>query len=364
MLVELVQQLTVLSVIPEFWIEYLPNALFPFNLTDLLRVVFIIPFLVFLAIKDFQTRRIHEYTWVPVLALGVLLLAHDLIFGPVMHFSDGTVIEGVSPFLENLKQYGPLLAANIVLAGAIGIIFNKLDLFGGADLRAFIVIALFIPWWPNASIELAVLEIGTPAFPAFIPPQIQVWNPVFLGILQWTALLGLLYPIKLFIENKTNNTSLQKPTFEPSIYTYFLAKPMTVNNFTNSFGRTLYNKNGKITKDGLPSKFIRQYIRWHNDNTDDEIEKATELQGRKLFIGEFLNASTERDDADDWAVPTDEDGEWDTEEIEMVENEVRDALNSDSLWVMPEAPFLVPFSIGTVLTLFIGDPMTLLITLL
>lgn len=349
----MIDQLTIvinfiLSIIPEFWVDWLPQQLLPFNTTDFIRLVVIIPSFAYIAYLDQKDRLIPTKVWYPLLVIALALLTHDFVYGAVIQQQGGLVIESQGTIQGHLVRYGPLLLSNIILAAIIGFIFNFLDLFGGADLRAFFVVTLLVPWWPNASAQLIEMIQINPAFPIFEPLGVTMINPVFLGILQWTALLGLLYPVYLFVKNSNEGTN-------GSFIEKVLATPLSIEEFKDSHGRTLYNKNGSLTKDGVPSSFLREYLSWANEQSPDETEfTAKDLRDRPLRVQQFLKQS------DEWVRPKPEN----TEEVQEVEDELKAAIEQDTLWIMPEAPFLVPFGAGIVLTFILGSPITIFLTLL
>jgi preflagellin peptidase FlaK len=177
--------------------------------------------------------------------------------------------------------------------------------FGGADAKALMCLALVLPFYPTNLLEPlsgTISPISQILFPLTI-----FSNSVLLAAL--TAIIMLLYNI--FWHLKTG-----KELFE--------------GNYANeSFGRKIL-----ILITGYRVSINKLKEKWHVYPLEDIDGKAENLR-RKLIV-----------------VPKDE-GRNAT--VERLENAINAGTIQDSIWATPGLPFLIFFTLGLILALFLGD---------
>ncbi len=99
-------------------------------LLNLLRLAVLFTGLVISSFQDWKTREIDDKIWIYMGAAGALITASDLI----LHWSFPLLI---------------LVSISIALAFLIGFAIYYLGLFGGADAKALLCIALVAPYTPK-----------------------------------------------------------------------------------------------------------------------------------------------------------------------------------------------------------------------
>jgi preflagellin peptidase FlaK len=137
------------------------------------RVVFSLLILAYAGYSDIRKRRVSNIVW-------LVMAGVSIAFGGYY-----TAVQGMS-FLIPL-----ILSATIT--GAVSYIFFRLGLFGAADVKALICIAVLFPIQPVFNI----LYNHFPLFGAYVP----VAFPFALTVLLNAAVLALAVPISLFFRN-------------------------------------------------------------------------------------------------------------------------------------------------------------------
>lgn len=113
------------------------------DIIDLVRVLACVPFLIYACITDWETRRVPNKLWIPMIAIGVILDAYT-------YFILG------NPFLIRV-----LLSVSFIFV--LMYIFFYMGSFGGADAKALIAISVLLPVYPDLSIAGYTLPItGVP----------------------------------------------------------------------------------------------------------------------------------------------------------------------------------------------------------
>ncbi|WGI16724.1 A24 family peptidase [Methanonatronarchaeum sp. AMET-Sl] len=127
---------------------------------DLIKILVILPFFIIACITDLKDRRVPNKLWIPLIIIAV-------IFGAIQY----------------TPTYITMLAISLTLILIIVFIMAALQ-FGGADLKALIIIALIFPVYPETFNpiygEYSVFALST------------IINALF---------LALIYPIAITITN-------------------------------------------------------------------------------------------------------------------------------------------------------------------
>ncbi len=304
--------------------------------SDLLRLL-AVPVLAWAAYRDLETRRVPNRTWLPLVAVGLLALAFDLL-----------ALVGVSAFARRLFLIQTLLSLGFV--APLGYVFWRIGGFGGADAKAIITLAVLFPVYPTYAV------LGG-AFPVYEAP---------LGVFSFTilsnaVLAGLLYPVVLALRNAPRGE------LTPAM---FVGRPVDIEELTAEYGRLL-EASGGFTRRGLDLDALRMYLRWRgvsfadlradperyrrsapsdpNDPGDGAVGDDRVLDG-----GE----TTEPVDDDPWAAAAflSEHAAYGTTPAAL-----RDGLDAvsepdrETVWITPGIPFILPILAGLLAALTFGD---------
>jgi len=295
------------------------------SIPDLLRLV-AVPALGWAAIRDVSTRRVPNDLWGPLAFLGALLLMWDgfVALGRPGAFTPFAVRAAFSLLFVIPLAYG----------------FWYVGGFGGADARAFMVLAVLFPTYPYYGV----------AGSAF--PEVQTTLGVFsLTILTNTVLIGLAYPLVLGLRNALAG--------EFSVV-MFVGRRVPVAALPDTHGSLLETSDG-FTRDGLDLDALRMYLRWRGLALADLRENP-----------DLRDPDTLPDDPNDptgGAVVTDGSGDpWgaaaflediDSSAYGTTPAALREGLDlvveRDDVWVTPGVPFIVPLFVGLLLALTFGD---------
>jgi len=140
---------------------------------DIYRVVFSLIILAYACYSDIRKRSVSNIVWLVMVGVGIIFAGYFI------------VVQGIS----SLTPF--ILSATIT--GAVSYIFFRLGLFGAADVKALICIALLFPTQPG----FTILSHNFPLFDAFVPMVF----PFALTVLLNAAVLALVAPISLFFHN-------------------------------------------------------------------------------------------------------------------------------------------------------------------
>ena len=318
---------------------------------DLLRLL-LVPALGWAAWRDYRTRRVPSRLWWPLIGLGVLLLAW----------------EGWSLFTDfGTSDQVFLLRTGISvgLLGLLGVAFYRLRLMGAADAKAIITVAVLFPIYPAYDFGVILLPI--------VRPPLGVFS---LTVLTNSALLGLLYPAALAIQN------LRDGEFSR---TAFLARRVHWSAIPSTPGRLAEIPEGR-TLGGLDLDALRMYLRWRQATVADLRSRPNELRDPDSIPGDPGDPTDGRPvPADEVSIepaleaahpaPNIEEGgdhqgytdPWAAEEfLSSVDSaygatatQLRAALESltksATVWISPGLPFLVPIFLGLLVGLGYGD---------
>lgn len=297
-----------------------------YTYTDLARVLLIIPFFLYASYLDIKERLIPEKLWYPLIGLGILFIAVDLLF-----FSIPSVI---LPRMARNIFVGLLLGGGLYYAPQLPFLSDRLFIFGKADMKALIVAALFIPTYPLAG-----------PFPLFYPEP-YLFRIFIFAVFQWAAFASLLYLFVLGGTMFVRNARTGSIEFPESVISYRIP---TADLHEEINRRVLHDQDGSITMQGFPARLAEDYINWwNNTNAEKEINDLTEIE--RVRLKRFLNTS------DEWGPENVEDSEYGEESLEKDREYFRQMTERDYVWVTPDTPFLALIFVGLMLAIIIGDP--------
>jgi preflagellin peptidase FlaK len=241
---------------------------------DLLRLL-TIPFFAYVAWRDIKTRRVPNKTWIPLAALALLLLVWESI----------RAITGVmDPSEARLFYQGTLVSIGLLIP--LSYLFWRIGGFGGADAKAFFIIAVLFPTYPTYEVwRIGLRGALTPlpgisssgALPA-VTSNIGVFS---ITILSNTVLLGALYPVALAVRNAVTGK------FSPGM---FVGRPVRWDQTTEEYG-TLLSFPERRFWDDLSLSGVVEYSNWRGVDLD---ALRMYLQRRGLSL-EALRENPERD---------------------------------------------------------------------
>jgi preflagellin peptidase FlaK len=295
------------------------------SIPDLLRLA-AVPALGWAALRDVSTRRVPNDLWGPLAFLGALLLLWDgfVALGQPGAFTPFAVRAAFSLLFVIPLAYG----------------FWYVGGFGGADARAFMVLAVLFPTYPYYEVA------------GFALPEIQTALGVFsLTVLTNTVLIGLAYPLVLGLRNALAG--------EFSVV-MFVGRRVAVEDLPEVHGSLLEDGDG-FTRAGLDLDALRMYLRWRGLALSD-LRVDPELRDPDT-LPDDPNEPT------DGAVATDGSGDpWGAAAfLDSIEHsaygttpaQLREGLDlvadRERVWVTPGVPFLLPLFVGLVVALTFGD---------
>ena len=333
---------------------------------DLLRLL-TLPYFGYVAYRDIRTRRIPNRLWLPLAALAVVLLVWELLA-----LGDATALERRRFFVRVAFSAGFVIP--------LSYLFWRLGGFGGADAKAFFIIAVLFPTFPEYRLEAVGLDtLGT-------LPVVETAIGVFsLTILANAVLAGAVYPAVLAVKNAV--TGYRSPGM-------FVATPIRWDQTTSRYGSLLEFPDRRLTDDlsmsGLRAYFswrrldldaLRMYLAWRGCSlaelreTPDRYRDPASLPSDPNPPGDGAIA-TDGGTSDDSAIGPDAtgatDGEYDDpwgaeaflDSIDgsaygTTPDQLREGLETltsdDVVWISPGIPFLVPLFVGLLISVTYGD---------
>ena len=202
------------------------DALFAGRTAHLLRL-FAVPVFALAAYRDIETRRVRNELWVPLVVLGLVLLATDTV---------GALRLGGF----RLRLFVIHVAVSLGLVAPLGYVFWRLGGFGGADAKAIIVLALVFPEFPTYYLPGVAVPL--------VQPPLGVFS---LSVLSNTVLVGLAFPLLLAVRNLL--AGRRRPIM-------LIGRPVQVLAVTTEYGSLLETPDG-FTRDGLDLDALRMYLR-------------------------------------------------------------------------------------------------------
>jgi preflagellin peptidase FlaK len=299
-------------------------------LTDLLRLL-CLPLFGWAAVRDIRTRRVPNWAWLPLLALGVALLAWDFL----------TVLWG--PRALDAGVFALRAAISIGVVAPLGLLFWRVGAFGGADAKALAVLCLLFPSVPTYRFSTVTL------------PLAETSGVFSLTVLTNAALVGGTIPLILFARNALAGRVA---------VVSFLGHPICWREIPETHGRLLAGANE--LEGGLDLDALRMYLRWRGASLEalraapDRSRDPASLPRERPAPGDGsidpLADGGER--ADPWGAAAFLDA-TEGDAYGTTPARLRAALDvlvrRDRLWVTPGIPFLVPLFLGLCLALAYGD---------
>ncbi|CCQ33465.1 Peptidase A24B FlaK domain protein [Halorhabdus tiamatea SARL4B] len=323
------------------------------TLPDLLRLV-VVPVFGWVAWRDVRTRRVPNRTWLPLAVFGVLLLAWDAW----LVWTDGLVVDpriiAPTPALFVFQ-----VAFSLGLLVPLAYAFWWMGGFGGADAKALIVLAILFPTYPT----YLLADMALPA----IRPSLGVFA---LTILSNAVLVGLAYPVALAVRN-----ALRGHVAKAMV----IGRPIPAEQTLEEYGRLLETPEG-FTRRGLDLDALRMYLTWRGLSLaslradPESYRDPASIPGEPNDpgdgsippdgVGPFgdTDESTPQSDGGELADPWGADAFFDDIDHSAYGTtpaELREGLDvlaeSDTVWITPGIPFLVPMFGGLVVSLLVGD---------
>jgi len=315
---------------------------------DLLRLL-AVPVFGWAAYRDIETRRVPNRTWLPLAALAVMLLLWDTY----------AVVTG--PTSGRLFFVQVAISLGFVAPLAYG--FWLIGGFGGADAKAFILVAVLFPVYPTYYLPGAALPLE--------PSLVGVFS---LTILSNTVLAGVVYPLGVAVGN------LARGRFA---WAMFIGKPVAVERVPEAYGRLLETPDG-FTRSGLDLDALRMYLQWRGGSlaglradpgtyrNPDSLPDEPNPPGDGSFVTDGTSVNTDgsvpaegsadqfgtADTADPWGAERfldDIEGSAYGTDPETLREGLELLADADEVWVSPGIPFLVPMFVGLVASLVYGD---------
>ena len=323
---------------------------FDASIPDLLRLL-VVPVFGWAAWRDAKTRRVPNRTWLPLAALAVVLLTWD----------------GWQAWTGALDYPGAFwvrVAVSLGFVAPLVLAFWWFRAFGGADAKAFLVVAALFPTFP--SYVVAGWEL---------PLQQTLLGVFSLTILTNTVLVGALYPLAIAA---TNAASGRFSTMMA------LGKPIRWDEMPRAHGRLLETPDG-TSRNGVDLDAVRMYLRWRGLTLADVRERADRLRdpstlpaepnpptdgavsetraetiadgsGAAVEIRKETDGSESLDDP--WGAAAFLD-DIDHGAYGTTPEKLRDGLDvlttEKEVWISPGIPFIIPLFVGTVVALTYGD---------
>ena len=324
------------------------------SIPDLLRLV-AVPVFGWAAYRDVKTRRVPNRTWTPLAVLAVVLLLWDAY----------TVWTGPTAVGQRLFLIRVAISLGFVVPLSYG--FWLIGGFGGADAKAFMLVAVLFPVYPVYYLPNVALPLQQSAIGVFS-----------LTILSNTVLAGVVYPLAVAAGN------LARGRFSLAM---FIGRPVAVADVTEEYGRLLESPDG-FDRGGLDLDALRMYLQWRGCSLadiradPDQHRRPTSLPRVPNDPGDGSLATDGgdpvADDVDepaghdagtDGTAPPDHiDDPWGAEQfLDDIDHsaygtspaQLRDGLEvlaeQDEVWISPGIPFLVPMFAGLVVSLTYGD---------
>ncbi len=264
------------------------------------RVAVTLAFLIYASWSDYKTREVTNRVWA--------------VYGPIALAL--SLIELILYAPSDLTFFG--ISAGVTVGFALLLFYT--GAFGGADSKAFMCIALALPFFPTV--------LFTPLLANGLSPLSQLIFPI--TILSNSVLVAALSAVYLLLRNFARKASTGKPLFEGTLAKESAGKKIMV----------------LLTGQKFPIAALK--AKWHIYPMEDITEQSSVENGangalnRKLLI-----------------VPKDEG----RDEIVQRLSEAAEAGKIDSkVWATPGLPMLIFVTAGLILALTLGDIVWVLVS--
>jgi archaeal preflagellin peptidase FlaK len=153
---------------------------------DILKILFVTPFLVYSCYTDIKTRRVTNKLWQVMLAGGSFFIIYDIL------------VYGIDYLFK-------ILISTALIFLFVYLLF-QLGVFGGADAKSLIVLSLFFPAYPELTISGYDFPINKP---------LPLFTDFFaFGVFENAVLLTIVVPLSLAIYNVSKmGIHIDKPLY-------------------------------------------------------------------------------------------------------------------------------------------------------
>jgi len=300
--------------------------------TDLLRIITIIPVLLYASYTDIKSRRVKDEVWAIPTLIALILLTYDAYTG-------------------NTLEIGIAAAISLLIIGGAAFIIYQLRIFYGADYKAFLLIAILFPWQPTIN-SLPLFDVGMvytiqtiinssePFYNLLMYSSIHLFGfTVFVN----TMIFSITYFIINIIHNIRNDTfKLSKPLRNTcarkvsvnelqNIHAQIIEKPKSKNKIKQGYELI---SNGLT---GLSTDFFRDYEQWYAET--QTVSKNVDIKNIDIKLKEFV------EDNEEWIMSNEE------KDLQYIKN----ILQKDKVWVTPGVPFIVPITLGVISAIIFGN---------
>jgi preflagellin peptidase FlaK len=212
---------------------------------DILKVIFIIPFLIYSCYSDIRTRRVSNNLW--------LVMLSGIVFFVMIDFLSGGL------------QYLKIVIFSVIFIFIFVYILFQIGTFGGADAKSLIMMSIILPVYP----EIHMLNHDFP----INPPLIDIFA---LGIFGNAVLLTIVVPIGLAMYNIIKlGVKIDKPLY------IFIGYKSKISNLSNKHIKLIQDYE---ESDGrIKSRFKRGGVEV-NEKTISNLHNLY----KKCLIGEYV----------------------------------------------------------------------------
>lgn len=304
--------------------------------TDFLRILTIIPVLLYASYTDISSRKVHDNVWVITAIIALLLLSYDIYVNNTLNTILATII-------------------SVTLVGGLSYIIYKLRIFYGADYKAFVIIALLFPWQPTVEflpmydilITTDVSDILNYQTTNELIHNLTLYASV--SLFGFTAFVNtVIFSVVYFVWNavyniKTEEFSISKPLRS------LTAQKVLVSELENRHGNVIEKPEGgnKISKgykfmknglSGFSTEFFRDYMNWYR--SEKTVSKNISIDNiSELDLTEFLNKSDK----------------WESTEVDSDKQKLENIIEQERVWITPGTPFIVPITLGVFSAILFGN---------
>jgi archaeal preflagellin peptidase FlaK len=260
------------------------------------RVAVSLCFLIYASWSDYKTREVTDNVWLIYAPIAfALTLAELLLFES-----------------SQLWLFG--VSVGITIGFALLLFFT--GQFGGADSKAFMCIAVALPFFPAILVALPILPEGLSPISTLVFP---------LTILTNSVLLSASSALILLLSNIGRRIATHQPFFEGTLAKESAWKKLLV----------------LLTAQKLPISTLK--IKWHKFPLED-VEEDGDTPKRKLFVYPHVE---------------------ETENAPILERLAKASENGkigNKVWASPGLPLLIFVTAGLVVTIVFGDLVWILVT--
>ena len=107
---------------------YLNNSIAGFEMIEIIKILFTIPFLLYSCYSDMKTRSVSNRVWKCMLVFGSVFVFYEILIGRI-------------PYLKALFLSGIIVFCSVYILFQLGAI-------GGGDAKGLIVLSILFPLYP------------------------------------------------------------------------------------------------------------------------------------------------------------------------------------------------------------------------